>query len=116
MTQVKIDVLSLTVGSGTGVVMALLGFRYWSLVGMALVNSIVGSVALLITVPWFPGPPSRRPGIRSMLHFGGLATCDSFVVFVAWNAEKLSWVAFGERTRLDCMDAHFSWSLCRYNN
>jgi PST family polysaccharide transporter len=24
-----------------------------------------------------------------MLHFGGLATCNSFVVFLAWNAEKL---------------------------
>jgi len=24
-----------------------------------------------------------------MLHFGGLATCNSFLVFLAWNAEKL---------------------------
>ena len=24
-----------------------------------------------------------------MLHFGGLATCNSFVVYLAWNAEKL---------------------------
>lgn len=89
VTQAKIDVLSLTVGSGTGVVMAMLGCRYWSLVGMAMAISIVGTVAVWIAVPWVPGPPRRRSGIRSMLHFGGLATCNSFVVFLAWNAEKL---------------------------
>jgi O-antigen/teichoic acid export membrane protein len=89
VTQAKIDVLSLTVGSATGIVMALLGCRYWSLVGMAMAISIVGAAAIWIAVPWVPGPPRRRSGIRSMLHFGGLATCNSFVVFFAWNAEKL---------------------------
>jgi O-antigen/teichoic acid export membrane protein len=89
VTQAKIDVLSLMVGSATGIVMALLGCRYWSLVGMAMANSIVGAVAVWIAVRWVPGPPRRRSGIRSMLHFGGLASCNSFVVFLAWNAEKL---------------------------
>ena len=89
VTQAKIDVLSLTVGSATGVVMALLDFRYWSLVGMAMASSIVGAAAVWVAVSWVPGPPRRRSGIRSMLHFGGLATCNSFVVFLAWNTEKL---------------------------
>ncbi len=89
VTQAKIDVLSLTVGSATGVVMALLGCRYWSLVGMAMATSTVGAAAVWFAVPWLPGPPRRRSGIRSMLHFGGLATCNSFVVFLAWNTEKL---------------------------
>jgi O-antigen/teichoic acid export membrane protein len=89
VTQAKIDVLSLTVSSATGIVMALLGCRYWSLVGMAIASSIVGAAALLLAVSWVPGPPRLRCGIRSMLHFGGLATCNSFVVYLAWNAEKL---------------------------
>ena len=89
VTQAKIDVLSLAIGSGTGIVMALLGCRYWSLVGMAMAISIVGAAALWFAVPWVPGPPRRRSGVRSMLHFGGLATCNSFVVYLAWNAEKL---------------------------
>jgi len=89
VTQAKIDVLSMTVGSATGIVMALLGCRYWSLVGMAMAISIVGAAAVWIAVPWVPGPPRRRSGIRSMLHFGGLTTCNCFVVFLAWNSEKL---------------------------
>ncbi len=88
VTQAKIGVLSLAVSSAVGVVMALLGCRYWSLVGMALASSIVSTAAVWLAVPWFPGRPRRRSGIRSMLHFGGLATCNSFVVFLAWNAEK----------------------------
>jgi O-antigen/teichoic acid export membrane protein len=89
VTQAKIDLLSLAVGSGTGVVMALLGFRYWSLVGMAIATSVVNAAAIMLAVPWLPTRPQRKSGIRSMLHFGGLATCNGFVVFVAWNAEKL---------------------------
>ena len=89
VTQAKIDVLSLAVSSAMGIVMALLGCRYWSLVGMAMASSIVSAAAVWLAVPWVPGPPRRRSGIRSMLHFGGLATCNSFVVFLAWNAEKL---------------------------
>ena len=75
--------------AATGIVMALLGCRYWSLVGMAIASSMVGAAALLLAVSWVPGPPRLRCGIRSMLHFGGLATCNSFVVYLAWNAEKL---------------------------
>src|SRR5206468_3839477 len=69
VTQAKIGVLSLMVASATGIVMALLGCRYWSLVGMALAGSIVSTAGVLLAVPWFPGPPRRRSGIRSMLHF-----------------------------------------------
>ena len=89
VTQAKIDVLSLAVSSAVGVGMALLGCRYWSLVGMAIASSMVPAAAYWIVVSWIPGPPRRRSGIRSMLHFGGLATCNSFVVFLAWNAEKI---------------------------
>jgi O-antigen/teichoic acid export membrane protein len=89
VTQAKIGVLSLVAGSVTGIVMALLGYRYWSLVGMAMANSIVGTAALWLAVPWVPGPPRRGSGVGSMLRFGGLATCNSFVVFLAWNAEKI---------------------------
>jgi O-antigen/teichoic acid export membrane protein len=89
VTQAKIGVLSLTVSSATGIVMALDGCSYWSLVGMALAGSLVSAAGVWLAIPWVPGLPRRKCGVLSMLHFGGLATCNSFVVFLAWNAEKL---------------------------
>lgn len=88
-TQAKISVLSLTIGSVAGVVMAMFGCRYWSLVGMVLASTMVTAAGVWLAVPWVPGLPRRRCGVLSMVRFGGLATCNSFVVFLAWNAEKL---------------------------
>lgn len=89
VTQAKIDVVSLAVSSAVGVVMGILGCRYWSLVGMAVTAALITMVLLWLVVQWTPGLPRRKCGLRSMLHFGGLATCNGFVVFLAWNAEKL---------------------------
>jgi len=88
-TAATIDVLSLVVGSATGLAMAMLGLRYWALVGMALASSLVNAVGPWLTVSWVPGPPRRNCGVQSMLRFGWLATCNSFVVFLAWNSEKI---------------------------
>lgn len=89
VTLAKIEMLSLTVSSAAGVVMAMLGWRYWALVSMAIVGSIVSATAALLANPWVPGLPRRRCGIRSMLHFGWMATCNNLVVFVAWNCDNI---------------------------
>src|SRR6516164_1043945 len=89
VTQAKIGLLSYLVGSVAAIVMALFGFHYWSLIGMAIVSSIVAVALLWFAVPWVPGPPRRRCGVLSMLRFGGLAACNSFVVFLGTNAEKI---------------------------
>lgn len=89
VTVAKIDVISMSVSSAVGVGMALLGCGYWALVGMGVVGSIVTGAGVWLTVPWLPGPPRRRCGVGSMLNFGWKATCNNFVVFVAWNAEKI---------------------------
>ena len=71
VTQAKIDLASLAVASATGIFMASLGCRYWSLVGMAVASSVMSAAAVWFAVAWVPGPPRRRSGIRSMLHLGG---------------------------------------------
>jgi O-antigen/teichoic acid export membrane protein len=88
-TQARIDLTALAVGSAVGVALALLGWRYWSLVAMGLVTSIVSAAGVLLAVPWVPGPPRRRVGIRSMLRFGGLSTCSGLLVFLAWNSDNI---------------------------
>jgi O-antigen/teichoic acid export membrane protein len=88
-TQARIDLTALAAGSAVGVVMAFLGWRYWSLVGMGLVSSMVSAAGVLVAVPWAPGPPRRGAGVGPMLRFGGLATCNSFLVFLAWNSDNI---------------------------
>ena len=88
-TQAQIDVTSLAISSAVGVVMAFLGWRYWSLVAMGVVGPIVSAGGVWLAVPWVPGPPRRNCGVLSMLHFGGLATLNSFLVFLAWNTDNI---------------------------
>jgi O-antigen/teichoic acid export membrane protein len=89
VTLAKIDLLSLALSSAAGVVMALLGWRYWALVGMALIGAIVSAVSVWLANPWIPGPPRRRCGVLPMLHFGWLTICNNLIVFVAWNADNV---------------------------
>jgi O-antigen/teichoic acid export membrane protein len=88
-TQARIDLTALALSSAAGVVMAFLGWGYWSLVGMAVVGPIVSAAGVLLATPWAPGPPRRGVGVRSMLRFGGLTTCNSFLVFLAWNSDNI---------------------------
>ena len=116
VTQAKIDVLSLAIGSGTGIVMALLGCRYWSLVGMAMAISIVGAAALWFAVPWVQvllgaGPASGRCSI-----LGDWPPVTALSYTSRGTRRSSSWVVSGERMRLDSMDGRFSSSLCRFNN
>ena len=84
-TMARISVYSLLVSSVVGISMALLGCGYWSLVGMTLASTIVGTVASCWAIPWIPGRPKRGLGIRSMLHFGGTITLNNLVVYLAYN-------------------------------
>jgi PST family polysaccharide transporter len=89
LTQAKIDLTALALSSATGVVMAFLGWRYWSFVGMGLANNIASVVGVWLAVPWIPGPPRRSRGVLPMLHFGGLSTLNSFLVYLAWNSDNI---------------------------
>jgi O-antigen/teichoic acid export membrane protein len=84
-----IDLLSLVASAATGITMALLGYGYWSLVGAVIAEPIVTLVGSWLAMPWMPGPPSRCPGLRAMLKFGGILTANSLVVFLAYNIEKI---------------------------
>jgi O-antigen/teichoic acid export membrane protein len=88
-TQARIDLTALAIASGVGIVMAFLGWRYWSLVAMGIVGSVLSTAGVWLAVPWIPGLPRRNCGVRSMLRFGGLTTLNSFLVFLAWNSHNI---------------------------
>jgi O-antigen/teichoic acid export membrane protein len=84
-----IDTLALFAGIATGITLALLGMGYWSLVIMTVAPTAAGAIATWVATGWMPGRPRRRSGVRSMLMFGGTLTCNSVIVYLAYNADKI---------------------------
>jgi O-antigen/teichoic acid export membrane protein len=88
-TSAKIEILSSVVGTVVAIVMAALGCGYWSLIVQTLSLYVVGTAAAWIVMPWIPGKPHWTPELRSMVRFGGTVTLNSFVVYLAYNTEKI---------------------------
>jgi O-antigen/teichoic acid export membrane protein len=88
-TSAKIEVLSSVVGTVVAIGMAALGCGYWSLIVQTLSLYVVGTAAAWIAMPWMPGRPHWTPELRSMVRFGGTVTLNSFVVYLAYNTEKI---------------------------
>jgi len=84
-----IDISALLMSTGIGIVMALNNCGYWSLVAMTISSPIVFSLGVWLCSGWLPGPPSKGAGIRSMMRFGGTATLNGLVVYMAYNLEKV---------------------------
>lgn len=85
----KLDAVVLVLSTILAIVMAYYGFGYWALVGRVVAGTIMGVIGVFILMPWVPGKPRRGTGIRSMVKFGGTVTLNSFVVFMAYNTEKI---------------------------
>jgi len=88
-TMTKIDVGSFAVGSVVGIVMALLGYRYWALVGQAISLSVYSTAAHWMVMPWLPGRPVRGSGVPLMVRFGSTVTLNGIIVYLGYNAEKI---------------------------
>jgi O-antigen/teichoic acid export membrane protein len=84
-----ISVVSLTVGTAIAIYGAKAGYGYWALVSMTVTPTIIATTGLWLATGWVPGPPRKRAGIRSMVHFGGSLTLIGLIVYVGYNAEKV---------------------------
>jgi len=84
-----IEIISLLVSIAVGIGMAIGGYGYWALVGMAVISPAVSTVCLWSIATWVPGVPHRGVGISSMMRFGGTATLNGLVVYIAYNLEKV---------------------------
>lgn len=68
---------------------AMAGYGYWALVAMAVATPLMTTIGFWIATRWMPGPPRRRSGIRSMMHFGGTLTVNGLIIYVGSNFEKV---------------------------
>lgn len=84
-----VDVGSLAVGAGAGVVAALLGAGYWALVIQTLTMTLSSAVGFWMLSRWRPGRPAWSASARSMLHFGGHLTGFQVVNYLGRNIDNL---------------------------
>ena len=84
-----IEVGSMATGVLVGIAMALLGYRYWSLVGLSLATEI-GAFLLTGSVSrWRPQMPRRGTGIGPLVAFGAHQTAGTFLFGLARGCDNL---------------------------
>jgi PST family polysaccharide transporter len=84
-----LGIVSTIVSNGAGILAALAGFGYWSLVIMKLASEPVQIIGIWYLCPWQPGGPSRTSGVGSMLAFGTNLTGFRLVMYLARNVDNL---------------------------
>ena len=84
-----VDVVSFVISVAVSVSMAMLGYGYWALVAMAVSLSITSCAAAWAIAGWMPGPPRRGVGMVSMMRFGGIVSVNGFLMYIAYNTDKL---------------------------
>jgi O-antigen/teichoic acid export membrane protein len=84
-----IQIVALVVSTMVGIGMALLGYGYWSLVGLSVTLPLVSTIAFWMGTSWLPGKPRKTGDIRPMIRFGGSVTLISLIVYLAYNLDKV---------------------------
>ena len=83
--QVSTQVITLIVT----ICLAMLGWRYWALVGGSLSSAVAGALLTFFFIPWIPGRMQKGAGVRNMLKFGGHLTGFNIVNYFARNADNI---------------------------
>src|SRR5438067_11135030 len=76
-------------GAVVGVVMALLRYRYWSLVGLSLATEIASFLLAGSVSRWRTQLPSRGAGIGPLVAFGAHQTAGNFIFGLARGCDNL---------------------------
>ncbi len=94
------DALSQIIGLATGLVAAVAGAGYWSLVVQILAVNLSILVQRVIIAGWWPGMPKREPGMGTLYRFGlhsslaqllqfAASNLDSYLIGMKWGASTL---------------------------
>lgn len=76
-------------GFAVGVLMALTGWRYWSLIGATLSTSVFRNLSVWTLSRWRPQRPSRRTGTRHLVRFGADLTLVGVVYALSRGCDSL---------------------------
>jgi PST family polysaccharide transporter len=84
-----IDIVSTLCGLISGVIFALLGYGYWSLIGLNVITAVVALLMTWIASHWRPQYPTRQSGTRSLVRFGVNLTASGFIYSLARGSDGL---------------------------
>lgn len=85
----SIEILSTIFGIVCGILLAMRGFGYWSLVIMQIAMVVINAMFIWFFCDWRPSMPHRGSGIRSMLAFGGNLTGANLLNYISRNFDNL---------------------------
>lgn len=88
-TLTGIDLFASLMGYTTAIVMAWLGFGYWSLVGMHIASASCDVVLAWVITGWRPSRPRRGTGVRTMVVFGSNLTVYSVIRFCSRSLDNV---------------------------
>jgi O-antigen/teichoic acid export membrane protein len=84
-----IEVGSMAVSILVGVILATLGFGYWSLVWSFLSTEIAGLLLTWSISRWRPQLPTRRSGVAPLVSFGAHRTAGDLILSIARGSDAL---------------------------
>jgi PST family polysaccharide transporter len=84
-----IQILSLLAGAIAGVLSALLGQGYWSLVVMQVTTPFVNMTGVWLASGFRPGLPARGAGVKGMLAFGANLTGFNVLNYFSRNLDNI---------------------------
>ena len=84
-----IEVGSMVIGVFVAVLMAALGYGYWSLLGSSLSIQTAGLILTWSVSRWRPQLPTRHSGIGPLVSFGAHRTAGDFILSLARGSDNL---------------------------
>jgi O-antigen/teichoic acid export membrane protein len=89
VTVTGIEFTAQLVNAAVSILLALAGYGYWALVLAMIAQSFSLTLAYWMATGWVPGWPQRNVPIAPLIKFGATVTLNNFLVFLAYNAEKI---------------------------
>jgi O-antigen/teichoic acid export membrane protein len=86
---VTIEIIALTIGLGTGIILAWIGFGYWTLVLMPIVKAVLEMIGVWVVCDWRPGLPRWSSEVASMLAFGSNLTGFNSINYFSRNLDNI---------------------------
>jgi PST family polysaccharide transporter len=84
-----IEVGSMAAGVVVGIVMALLHYRYWSLVGLSVATEVASFLLTGLLSRWKPQLPTKGSGIGPLITFGAHQTAGNFIFSLARGCDNI---------------------------